>query len=289
MEIEKESKTKRVEFLVEGEDEVSLQNFLRELLHKPLLLKDVLEYVDQLKENCQWLRSPTLSLERIWLDCYLKKFPKDIPAIFEYHYFSQNAIGKSTHMKYGIIDVVLRINYSNSKGFDRVNKGVEGFFLSQQEGTVRDRLYPDITEDNENALLNPDMSQWKEWRMYHFKMRLITLHFLLFLIERVPSGDQRLLMHYGFYLERSFVKFIPNQVESKLDFFLPSHIELFQDSLLKDESRVALLRIIEDVNSGELGRDDMVPFTQHLNMDTIKEWMCPLEKPLSSVIRDRCL
>lgn len=134
------------------------------------------------------------------------------------------------------------------------------------------------------------MSQWKEWRMYHFKMRFIAFHFLLFLVERVPKENFRLLLHYGFYLEKSSAKsFVPNNLESKLDFFIP-YIQLFQeDSLLKDESRVELLGIIENINSGELGRDDMILFTEHYNIDVLKEWMSPSGIPLSTTFRDRCL
>lgn len=281
MDVEARKVTKRIDTVLCSKDQEALYELLREFTNLPDTLKDVFEYINQRKVDCFWLRDLGVKLETIWVECYLRTFPSEVPAIYEYHYFSQFTKGQDQYEKYGVVDMTLGMNFSNIKGFaprgssrESSRWGVREFFLKER-GSVRDQLYPSLARSG--SVLNPNDSEWKEWRMFHLKMRQITFHFLCWLCEKVPEEEKQLLIQYGISLMSG--KWA--QSLKKSEFFLP-----FPTFVSKEEAQAKLEEIITKIDSGSNDRD---LFVLTYNQAEMRDWMSDGSLRMSHLFRDRCI
>ena len=299
MEIDALKVTKRLDsILCKSENQEALQEFLEEFTNQPLLLKDLEEYLNIRKLDCDWLR--TAKIGEIWTECYLKKFPMEILAIYEYYWFSQKPVGKGEYERYGVIDLTLLLNYSNSKGFSlsTENDNAVREFFQKEKGTIRNQLYPRIASSgkrDEYSLLNPNHTKWTtEWRMFHIKMRQIAFHFLHWLSERVPVEMKRYLIKYGIYLlgkkweSYPLLQNVP-QDEEKIQFFLsPEKTDLFSnDPELEREASEKLQEIITQVNLTH-GTNDIDLFVLSFNRSEMRMWMSDGSEKMTDIFRERC-
>lgn len=278
MEVEKRKVTNRIDSVVENRDPLELYELLKEYANFPATLKDVFEYLILLKQECEWLRGPFQKpLESIWTECYLRKYPVEIPAIYEYHHFSQKppkAGGEEE--SYGVIDMVLGINYSNSKGFSG-SSSVRDFF-SNERGTIHRYLY------SGKGIFLWEGKDYKKWRMFHFKMRLIAFHFLYWLSEMISLENKRLLVEYGENLidREGGIKFGGN--EEKIAFFLTNLPPLVNGI----DAREKLKEILRQVNL-LYSENDWDLFVLTYQREVMKRWMSDESQRMNDIFRERCL
>lgn len=279
MEVEKERVTNKIDSVVESGSEEALHQLLRKHANFPDTLKDVLEYLGHLKYHCEWLRkAPQKPLESIWTECYLRKYPMEIPAIYEYHHFSQKPVGVDQFEKYGIIDLVLGINYSNIKGFT-LSAGVKEFFLTEK-GTVTKHLY-----SGSGIFLWNSMDR-NEWRMFHFKMRMTAFHFLYWLSGMVTPKNKEVLIEYGddLFLSQSQRSFATR--EEKIDFFLAA-LPLVDD-VREENARAELEKILDELDL-QYSSNDRDLFILTYNREEMKKWMSDDSPKMNNLFRERCL
>lgn len=265
----------RLESLIASQDREGLDEFLKRFLRQPRLLKDVIDYLSLAGEN-EWLRME--AIERpfywLWFESYKRLFPREIIAAYEFHHFSLFPVGKEANDKYGVVDMVLQINYSNIKGFSLSNGGVKEFLTdpSLVTMTLEEQLYPRQGEERKSpygefALLNPPLETWREWLVFHLRMRQVAFHFLRWLIERLGEDEQEVkyndLLVYGLSLKRkdwrvSSLATVRDRLsqhretlkEDKILFFLPPDFSLTEREVAV-ENLVAISQWVDLHHKGE--------------------------------------
>lgn len=192
--------------LVKEENRRELDLVLVRYLTEPLVMKDLIQYLDYCTEISRWLKNELKErpVHYLWFESYKRIFPREILAAHEFATFSSFPVGKNQSRRYGLIDLVLHINFSNIKGFSQTNGGIKEFLQKESQSFER-RLYLTSGEWKWNngeiysfSLLNPPKSEVDKWRTFHIKMREITFHFLIWLVE--INDEERLskeMLQYG--------------------------------------------------------------------------------------------
>lgn len=306
----------RLELLISSHDRDGLDEFLKRFILQPRLLKDVIDYLSRI-ENNEWLKVEMINRPFYWLwfESYKRRFPREIVAAYEFHHFSLYPVGKEKSDRYGVIDMVLHINFSNIKGFSVDNRGIKEFLTdpSLVATSLEEQLYPKQQQQKkknsfgEFAVLNPPIHEWREWLVFHLRMRQLAFHFLLWLIETLGrDGDsdgkkhQQLLI-YGYSLKNKvwrvsslatvrdrLSQYRETIMEDKVLFFVPLDF-----SLIERETAVGKLREISTwVDSQHPGENEELLLNKLFfspDAERELEFLNDYSPEISLAFQNRCL
>jgi hypothetical protein len=182
--------------IVEAKDVGGIVSWMKGLVErgekqKLLATYQYLKALSEKDDSRAWLRD-TLSqndVQDLWFIFYVKTNPGEVIFSLEYDFFSRHKtsnyeIISDNAVVYGLVDLMLGVNYANAKG---PRKGIHGddFFLNASpKETMKDKLCRDDFLLVDYYLLRPPCADVSKWTMLHILVRRVAFLLLSGIIDR---------------------------------------------------------------------------------------------------------